>query len=92
MSTIFTLETTDGRYFISKANEKYVNSIDRIAKRWSGCKDIRWYKSKNPIFNGWAKVRKLRGQVVDRKKFEKIVTTLAAEKLDSMNIRSIVAK
>jgi hypothetical protein len=92
VSTIFTLECKDGRYFISKANEKYINSIDREAKRWSGCKDIRWYKSKDPIFNEWAKVRKLRGQVVSKDKFEKFVTKLAAEKLNNMNIRSIVAK
>lgn len=73
---ILAMETNDGRYFISNMNKSYMNNIIASAARWHIAKKMKCFVSTNPRFQGWPKVRKLRGHQFKKCDYEKIYNDL----------------
>lgn len=84
--TVMTMATKDGRYFVSSVNKKYAKDVQMIADRWGGAKEINWYKTTDPMFATWTKVRKLRGTLFSKSNYERVVDKL---KNDLVNIADI---
>lgn len=73
---IVAMETNDGRYFISSINKSYVDKFVTMAERAHVAKEMKCFVSSNPRFQGWSKVRKLRGHQFKKCDYEKICNDL----------------
>lgn len=66
---ILALKTRDGRHFLSSVNPKYARSLHQRLKSDPQIASHAWYTTSDRQYEDWAKVRSLRGRVVDAETF-----------------------
>lgn len=70
---VLTLETTDGRTFVSVVNPAYIDSVNSMATMSPMVKSHRWHTSSDEYFASFPLTRSLRGRLTNRRELERIL-------------------
>lgn len=73
---VLAIVTTDGRYFLTVANQKYIARMDDMAARSSLVQSHVWYISVDEFFASFPLSRSLRGRSVSHEEFEQRVESM----------------
>ena len=70
---VLAMKTSDGKYFLSVVNPKYVSRLEQQIKRVPTIVEHAWIESSDDRFRNYPQVRSLRGRRVSRSEYEAIV-------------------
>lgn len=73
---VLTLETNDGKYYVSSVNPKFARNINKSITYAKKIKSHKWYTTNNKRFEDMPKVRSLRAHAVDAETYKQLTTLM----------------